>query len=83
MRMASMRESRDSDRFLVNTQVQSHALLRRGFGTSVPFILIWTYRLRAYAATIEWRYMLCRFVSVLWLLILSKNEGALQNIYVW
>ena len=28
MRMASMRESRDSDRFLVNTQVQSHALLR-------------------------------------------------------
>ena len=23
---------------LVNTQVQSHALLRRGFGTSVPFI---------------------------------------------
>ena len=41
MRMASMRESRDSARFLVNTQVhvQSHALLRRGFGTSVPFIL--------------------------------------------
>ena len=38
IRMASMRESRDSDRFLVNTQVQSHALLRRGFGTSVPFI---------------------------------------------
>ena len=35
MHMASMRESRDSDRFL---QVQSHALLRRGFGTSVPFI---------------------------------------------
>ena len=33
-----MRESRDSDRFLVNTQVQSHALLCRGFGTSVPFI---------------------------------------------
>ena len=33
-----MRESRDSDRFLVNTQVQSHALLRRGFGTSVPFM---------------------------------------------
>jgi len=31
-------ESRDSDRFLVNTHVQSHALLRRGFGTSVPFI---------------------------------------------
>ena len=23
---------------LVNTQVQSHALLRRGFGTAVPFI---------------------------------------------
>ena len=39
--MASMRESRDSDRFLVNTQVQSHALLRRGFGTSVPFIHVW------------------------------------------
>ena len=38
IRMASMRESRDSDRFLVNTQVQLHALLRRGFGTSVPFI---------------------------------------------
>ena len=37
MRMASLR-SRDSDRFLVNTHVQSHALLRRGFGTSVPFI---------------------------------------------
>ena len=35
-----MRESRDSDQFLVNTQVQSHALLRRGFGTSVPFIFI-------------------------------------------
>ena len=31
MRMAS----RDS---LLNTQVQSHALMRRGFGTSVPFI---------------------------------------------
>ena len=28
MRMASLRESRDSDRFLVNTHVQSHALLR-------------------------------------------------------
>ena len=39
MRMAaSIRESQVSDRFLVNTQVQSHALLRRGFGTSVPFI---------------------------------------------
>ena len=34
-----MRESRDSDRFLVNTQVQSHALLHRGFGTPVPFIV--------------------------------------------
>ena len=35
MRKASpVRESRDSDRFLVNTQVQSHALLHRGFGTS-------------------------------------------------
>ena len=30
-----VRESRDSDRFLVSTQ---HALLRQGFGTSVPFI---------------------------------------------
>ena len=40
MCMASMRESRDSDRFLVNTQVQSHALLCQGFGTSVPFIFI-------------------------------------------
>ena len=38
MRMASMRESRDSDLFLVNTQVQSHALLRQEFGTLVPFI---------------------------------------------
>ena len=35
-----MRESRDSIRFLINTQVQSHTLLRRGFGTSVPFIYI-------------------------------------------
>ena len=35
MRMASMRESRDS---LVSTQVQSHALMRRGFGASMPFI---------------------------------------------
>ena len=40
MHMASMRESRDSDRFLVNSQVQSHALLRRGFGPSVPFIIV-------------------------------------------
>ena len=24
---------------IINTQVQSHALLRRGFGTSVPFIV--------------------------------------------
>ena len=40
MCMASMRESRDSDQFLVNTQVQSHALLHRGFGTSVPFITL-------------------------------------------
>ena len=38
MHMASIRESRDSVRFLVNTQVQSHALLHQGFGTSVPFI---------------------------------------------
>ena len=35
MRTASTRELRDSGRFLVNTQVQSHVLLRRGFGTSV------------------------------------------------
>ena len=40
MRMASMRESRDSVRFVIKTQVQSHALLRRGFGTSVPFIVL-------------------------------------------
>jgi len=39
MRMASIRESRDGVRFLVNTQVQSHPMLRRGFGTSVPFIV--------------------------------------------
>ena len=38
MRMASMRESRDSD-LLVNTQVQSHALMRRGFGTSAILVL--------------------------------------------
>ena len=37
MRMASMKESRDS---LVTTQVKSHVLMRRGFGTSVPFIYI-------------------------------------------
>ena len=37
MRMASMKGSRDS---LVTTQVKSHALMRRGFGTSVPFIYI-------------------------------------------
>ena len=35
-----MRESRDSVRFLVNTQVQSHALLCRGFSTSVPSICV-------------------------------------------
>ena len=39
MHVAGVKESRDSDRFLVNTQVQSHALLHRGFGTSVPFII--------------------------------------------
>ena len=39
MRMASIRESQDGVRFLVNTQVQSHPMLRRGFGTSVPFIV--------------------------------------------
>jgi len=43
MCMPSMRESQDSVRFLVNTQVQSHALLRRGFGASVPFIC-WYYK---------------------------------------
>ena len=36
MHMVSMRESQDSDQF--HAQVQLHALLRRGFGTSVPFI---------------------------------------------
>ena len=41
MRKARLvRESPDSDRFLVNTQVQSHALLHQGFGTSVPFIFL-------------------------------------------
>ena len=40
MHMASMKESRDSVRFVIKTQVQSHALLRRGFGTSVPFIVL-------------------------------------------
>ena len=40
MRMASMRGSRDS---LVSTQVQSHALMRRGFGTSVPFIVVFVF----------------------------------------
>ena len=40
MHMASTRQSRDSDQFLVNTQVQSHALLPLVFGTSVPFITI-------------------------------------------
>ena len=39
MRMASIRESRDGVWFLVNTQVQSHPMLCRGFGTSVPFIV--------------------------------------------
>ena len=40
MRMASQYESHETViDFLVNTQVQSHiTLLRRGFGTSVPFI---------------------------------------------
>ena len=36
--MHMRKHERVSDRFLVNTQVLSHALLRRGFGTSVPFI---------------------------------------------
>ena len=36
--MRMRKHERVSDRFLVNTQVLSHALLRRGFGTSVPFI---------------------------------------------
>ena len=36
MRMASMRVSRDS---IVSAQVRSHALMHRGFGTSVPFIM--------------------------------------------
>ena len=38
MRVASMSHE-TVIHFLVSTQVQSHALLRRGFGTSVPFIL--------------------------------------------
>jgi len=32
-------ESHETVCFLINIQVQSHALLCRGFGTSVPFIL--------------------------------------------
>ena len=37
--MASMRESRDSDRFQSTRKyMQSQALLHQGFGTSVPFI---------------------------------------------
>ena len=32
-------ENHESDQFLVNTHVQSYALLCRGFGTSVPFML--------------------------------------------
>ena len=49
MRMASRRESQVSDRFLVNTQVQSHALLHRGFGTSVPFICFWSHHIPSVA----------------------------------
>ena len=37
--MPSMRELRDGVRFLINKQIPSHAVLHRGFGTSVPFIL--------------------------------------------
>ena len=48
-----MRESRDSDRFLVNTQVQSHALLRRGFGTSVPFIFHGNHGYYSYGTGLE------------------------------
>ena len=40
MHMASIQGSRDS---LVSTQVQSHALMRRGFGTSVPFIFLFLF----------------------------------------
>ena len=45
---ASMRESRVSDEFLVNSQVQSHALLCRGFGTSVPFSFYFVRIIRNY-----------------------------------
>ena len=53
MRMASMSidcalRDRDSVQFLINTQVQSHALLRRGFGTSVPFIFHISFYLQSY-----------------------------------
>ena len=34
------KNERVTKQFLVNRQVQSHALLRRGFGTSVPFITL-------------------------------------------
>ena len=55
--MASLRESRDSDRFLVNAQVQSHALLCQGFGTSVPFICT-----RA-QGTCVWEWLNCMHVD--------------------
>jgi len=45
MRMAGMKESQDSDRFLVNTQVQSHALLllyrHEVCVTSVHLLVMW------------------------------------------
>ena len=43
MRMAVKHESHETVIDLVNAQVQSHALLRRGFGASVPFIIIWVF----------------------------------------
>ena len=57
MRMASMRESRDSDRFLVNTQVQLHAPAVPRVWHLVPFILkvFWSI-IRKFAPTKISRY---------------------------
>ena len=49
MCIASMRESRDSVRFLIN-----HTLLRQEFGTSVPFIYLSNWSL---LGKLFWRYL--------------------------
>ena len=75
-------ESRDS---LVSTQVQSHALMHRGFGTSVPFInerhlavhvivlLCWLE-----SVTVSWLSHTCHAHSVLFLLMQSSITGLVQ-----